>query len=85
MTELALPLFVNPYPISYNSGGSSIVVVNSYTDIFLHVEPIHCNVLSCILTTGISCGTALSQTDLVVGATPYSVSATELNPLGYTH
>ena len=35
--------------------------------------------------TGSSCGTALVQTDLVLGPAPYSVTATTLNPLGYSH
>ena len=34
---------------------------------------------------GSSCGTALVQTDLVLGPAPYSVTATTLNPLGYSH
>ena len=37
--------------------------------------------------TGGACGTALTppQSDIVLGAAPYSMTATELNSNGYTH
>ena len=28
--------FVNPAPIAYNSAGSSLVIITSYTEIFTH-------------------------------------------------
>jgi hypothetical protein len=38
------------------------------------------------LTAGGACGTALAQTDLVLeAAAPFSITATTLNPLGYSH
>ena len=43
-----------------------------------------CLVDSCNLMTSGACGTALPvQNDLVLGISPFSISATELNPLGY--
>ena len=77
--------FANPASIPYNSAGSSITVINGYTDIFSHVAQTDCVLDSCRLTTGGACGTALAQTDLVLGPTPFSMTATELNSLGYSH
>ena len=40
---------------------------------------------SCKLMTAGACGTNLpAQTDIVLGAAPYSITATELNPVGYS-
>ena len=82
MTDL---FFANPAPIPYNSAGSSINVVNGYWNIFSHVAQTDCVLDSCRLTTGGACGTALAQTDLVLGAAPFSITATEKNFLGYSH
>ena len=43
-----------------------------------------CVLDSCKLMTAGACGTAFPvQNDLIIGVTPFSISGTELNPLGY--
>ena len=83
-SSLNYALFTNP-SITYNSAGSSITVISGYTDIFSHTATTDCVLDSCRLTTGGACGTPLAQTDLVLGAAPFSMTATELNSLGYSH
>ena len=78
--------FASPASLPYNSAGSSITIINGYTDIFLHTAQTNCVLDSCRLSTGGACGTALAQSDLVLKVTaPFSMTATELNPLGYSH
>ena len=77
--------FFNPITINYNPVGFTIIVLSGYTDIFSHTASTDCVLDSCRLTTGGACGTALAQTDLVLGTAPFSIMATELNSRGYSH
>ena len=45
-----------------------------------------CLINSCSIKTGGACGTALpGQTDIVLGTTPYSLTANEQNLAGYSY
>ena len=80
--------FANPPDIAYNSGGTttSIAVAANYEEIFTHVNKNDCPLTSCeIFDTDCSATTLVSaQSDVILGSTPYGLTASEVNSSGYT-
>ena len=76
--------FPNPAAIAFNPSGSTVTLASSYTDIFIHVSQTDCPLNSCTLKVP-GCGSALTaQSNVVLGSAPFSISAIETNPNGYT-
>ena len=76
--------FANPAAIPFNSAGSSVTVATNFGDIFVHSSTTDCPVTSCTLKE-VGCLTALAaQSDVVLGADPYGITAVETNVVGYS-
>ena len=75
---------LSPTPIPYNSAGNTVTISNGYTDIFTQIKTVDCVLDSCSLRE-VGCAAPLaSQSNVVLDATPFSITATETNPNGYT-
>ena len=77
--------FSNPPPITFNSAGSPVDVVNSYYEIFTVALTVDCILDSCKIME-LGCLSPSTQTDATsAGTSPYSISAITTNSLGYSH
>ena len=77
--------FLNPPAIPFNAFGSTLAITTGFTDLFTHdIQVSHCPVTACTLKEP-GCATALSpQPDVTLGASPFGITASETNPLGYS-
>ena len=75
--------FTPPPPFPYNSAGNAVTLSTDYTAYFTHTQLNDCILTQCALMDP-GCLVALAaQPDVVLGASPYGLTATEINPVGY--
>ena len=83
LTALGSAGFSSPASIPYNAAGGTVPITTSWSDIFTNQYSTDCPVTSCDLMIP-DCSVALSSTDVVIGASPFGISASETNAAGYS-
>ena len=75
--------FPTPISVPYNAAGGMVAISTSWSDFYSNQYSTDCPITSCELLTA-DCSAALSSADVVLGADPFGISATETNAAGYT-
>ena len=77
--------FIPPALISYNSSGSQKTIASSYEAVFTHSLKTDCVLSNCFLKKQGCIDALAAQTNVQLGAPPtFAITATELNPFGYS-
>ena len=76
--------FANPSPLPYVNAGPGVTVANDYLAIFNDAGFYGCPVTTCIFKEPGCVNPLPAQTDVILAANPFGITAVETNVAGYS-
>ena len=75
---------VKTFNLQYEPAGQDATLLAAYDNVFIHTKQTECLVDSCQTSLGFDCETPLTSPYLVIGTTPYPVTASVSSLNGYS-